>query len=623
MNRRELLSAALNSFALKAAFDGSKFRILHAILLVSILASNLFPGQILCQSSSFVRALPQQAQGYLILDQTPSVDYWEIGIVRRSFVDDTTYNETILQRHQLWDKHYLRIDKAFWNVNSPGMVNAVIVQGFDKDHNLIVEEDLGLDDPWGEIGIPTYFQGCYWDCNGPNYAYRIQQFRRMANPDMGHYSIMPAYAYYNEQIGLNISYFMYMIPEQFMQYTNDLTNWSSPGYYDENWIQNGLSDPWVPTVAPMLPAFHGMGVEWDIPGDLGDYESTGIFSFNQFLDDLSTGGYTSPDGVGISTPWVYGMQKYKGWWRDENFRLPGTTQTYLNVLGDCSEPLSWMIDRMNSSFSNLAFHQSYNSYNNDPDNQYADFHPNYLPDFKCDGAWGPGVDVDTELHFDCFYSEWYLDWVIDQIENGDDYLFWAEILGISLDCFGYADDGDDHGGTMGGDESMDDVLTVLEYVSMTRYTPTHVEEIFTFIPQVDLFDSTGAYTPQGSQSIDPGLYNLSFKYPNHPPTSIIFENKTRLLSDLPLSSFVDATVYPVPIVDDYSFHVHLQSTARSSFRYELYDFQGNLLHFQNVHIPKDHDKHHLVNLSYPLPDGILLHKFLFNDGSHFTVNTIK
>jgi len=567
-----------------------------------------------------VRELPQQAQGYLILDGISNVDYWQIEVLQRTFVNDSTYNESVLERHQLWVNNFLRIDKAYWNVNSTGQVNVLLVQGFDKNNALIIEETWGLDDPYGEIQIPTYFKGCYWDCNGPNYAYRIQQFKKYSNPDLGHYSIMPAHAYYSEEAGSNIQHYMYMIQAQYMQYTNNLINYSSPGYYDEDWIENGYTDPWVPTYAPMLPGFHGMG-EWISPS--WQNWNSESFWFYQYSDPNSTGGYTSPDGTGIADPVIYTLQKYKGWWRSQNFRLPPPDEPSINILGDCSFDLNWMIQRMNSSSSTLSWHQSYNSYNNDPDNQYADFHPNYLPDFKCDGAWGPGVSSEVETHLDCFYSEWYLDWVIDQIEDGDDYMFWAEILGVSLDCFGYADDDDDNGGVIGGNETVDDVLSNLEFVSMERILLTKDSSVFSFVPQIDLFDSTGAYTPAGPSIIDPGLYRLSFKYPDHPVAQIVFENKSRLLSNVPLSVFVEATVFPVPIVDDYSFNVHLETTAKSSLRYELFDFQGNLLHSQNVHLPKDHDQDHLVTLSNPMPDGILLHKFTFADGSHFTINTLK
>ncbi|MGB6037063.1 MAG: hypothetical protein WBG42_12395, partial [Cryomorphaceae bacterium] len=487
----------------------------------------------------------------------------------------------------------------------------------------------GLDDYIGLADIPLYEKTCYWDCVGSNYAYRIQQHVLLSNTGMGHYSIQPAYDYYNEEVGMNIPYYMHMAEPEMMQYTNGLEDFESPGWYDDNWIENGLSDPWVPVTSVMLPAFHGMGSTWDPIGELGDYQNTGIFGFYQYTDPLATGGYTSPSGAGLPDEYIFAIKKYSGWWRTGGFRLPemgsNVFDSEMQIIDDCvNEDLGSMINKMNSSNSNLQHYQDLNGYNNDPDGHFDNgFHPNYLPDFRCDGGFSgsaPGGGIDDNL--DCFYSEWYLEWVIDQIEDGDDYAYWSEILGISLDCFDYEPD-DGEGGNTGGGVLVDDVHRALEFVAMSKWETTGSTKIFEFIPHRDLFDSTGAYTPQGPQYIEPGLYTLTFKYPDHPAAKIIFENKKRLLNAIPLSSFVQATVFPVPIVDDYSFNIHLTTTARSKFRYKLFDFNGNELHNQVVQVPKDHDNNHLVTISNPMPDGILLHRFIFEDGSSFSITTIK
>lgn len=52
--------------------------------------------------------MPKTGQGYLILEATPSVDYWTIHITKRSYNNDQVTDQ-IVERHELWDKNYLRI----------------------------------------------------------------------------------------------------------------------------------------------------------------------------------------------------------------------------------------------------------------------------------------------------------------------------------------------------------------------------------------------------------------------------------------------------------------------------------------------------------------------------------
>ena len=57
---------------------------------------------------SFIRTMPKTGQGYLILEATPSVDYWTIHITKRSYNNDQVTDQ-IVERHELRDKNYLRI----------------------------------------------------------------------------------------------------------------------------------------------------------------------------------------------------------------------------------------------------------------------------------------------------------------------------------------------------------------------------------------------------------------------------------------------------------------------------------------------------------------------------------
>ncbi|MGB6036268.1 MAG: hypothetical protein WBG42_08365, partial [Cryomorphaceae bacterium] len=74
-----------------------------------------------------MRALPQQAQGYLIWDSIPGMDYVNVDIVKRTYVNDSLYSESTLEKIQVWNNHFLRIDKQYWGHDQTMAVNVVII----------------------------------------------------------------------------------------------------------------------------------------------------------------------------------------------------------------------------------------------------------------------------------------------------------------------------------------------------------------------------------------------------------------------------------------------------------------------------------------------------------------
>ena len=73
----------------------------------------------------------------------------------------------------------------------------------------------------------------------------------------------------------------------------------------------------------------------------------------------------------------------------------------------------------------------------------------------------------------------------------------------------------------------------------------------------------------------------------------------------------------------YMFDVNMQATVGMSVSYELFDFQGNRIHRANYSLREGHDADHKVVPSNPIPEGMLVHRFSFVDGSEKTITTIR
>lgn len=66
----------------------------------------------------------------------------------------------------------------------------------------------------------------------------------------------------------------------------------------------------------------------------------------------------------------------------------------------------------------------------------------------------------------------------------------------------------------------------------------------------------------------------------------------------------------------------MKAHATLKFDYELRDFTGNLLVSRKFVIHKDHEKTQKMN-EKNIPEGFLIHRFIFEDGSVKTIQTQK
>ncbi len=85
---------------------------------------------------------------------------------------------------------------------------------------------------------------------------------------------------------------------------------------------------------------------------------------------------------------------------------------------------------------------------------------------------------------------------------------------------------------------------------------------------------------------------------------------------------LNATVFEVPIKGN-TFNIHFQTTANVEFAYELIDGQGQRLFTSRFKLKQGYDANVAIDPQLSLPNGLLVHRFVFADGSAKTITTIK
>lgn len=564
------------------------------------------------QSRDLFRGLPQNSQGYLIWnDDNPDVEYWRIEVTQKNAdlsTNPISFPEQTIERHEVWRKNFLKLDKNLWNLNKPGTLNYITLSGLNNSDSVIVSATHVLESDFPQLGAPEFFKGCYWTCVGDNYAYRIQQFKKINNPDMGHYSIQPAYYIDDEETGTRISYFRYFDQPEITNYTNDFKAYAQSGhflYFDHLYNKDVYDVP-----INMNPKFHGIQT-WSM-GPTGDQPyNKNFFKFQQY-DNNSNITYKASNGSILTAPTVYALQKSTGWWRIGAIRAPQDEE--LDITNDClKSDMAWLMDEFNGPNSGLTWYKENGGvpFPNFPD------HPDNVRDLVCNASLGGGAPYlyNNSDYSDCIYGA-----LADFIDANDNFDSYMDYLSAMSDCWDSDQGGS--GSNSGGGGRFDEAIAHLEFLSLEYLGPTGDSLVESFVHS-ELVDSLGNYIQTRNQIIEPGLYRMNWKYPTTTINYIIFETKKPLNSTVPLSYFVDATIFPVPLKDEYTFNINLSTSARSDFIYELLDFHGNTIYRKNFSLEKDHDENHLIVSDVQIPKGILLNRFIFNDGSSFTITTTR
>lgn len=122
-------------------------------------------------------------------------------------------------------------------------------------------------------------------------------------------------------------------------------------------------------------------------------------------------------------------------------------------------------------------------------------------------------------------------------------------------------------------------------------------------------------------TLDAGVYSIASYFSDGSKSILYLDNDERVVNNSQLCSFLDAIVFPVPIMGN-SFNLQLHATAQLKFQYELVELNGNMVYSEKYEVENGHNKNHTISLN-TIPSGILLHRFKFQDGSVKVIETSK
>jgi hypothetical protein len=137
----------------------------------------------------------------------------------------------------------------------------------------------------------------------------------------------------------------------------------------------------------------------------------------------------------------------------------------------------------------------------------------------------------------------------------------------------------------------------------------------------DLVDANGTPTPP-TFTLSEGMYEIVFTVSSGQLFRFFLPVEEKLVSNFSLSSYASLLPYPVPVVQN-SFEMNIQSAANLEFQAEVLDLSGNK-YFENKYIVKaGHNENHGVKLPSHTPNGLLVVRLLFKDGSQKSVTITK
>lgn len=137
----------------------------------------------------------------------------------------------------------------------------------------------------------------------------------------------------------------------------------------------------------------------------------------------------------------------------------------------------------------------------------------------------------------------------------------------------------------------------------------------------DFINQDGDFTIP-SFTLDKGVYWIFAKFQNGKTTQfykVVNHRNENILTD---SMLVDLTVFPVPIIGD-SYKINIVSQTNTSIFYEVYNNLGNPIYKTQLKVSSNDNFNLPVDISGGIPNGNIFHKFIFEDGSITTINTIK
>jgi hypothetical protein len=163
-------------------------------------------------------------------------------------------------------------------------------------------------------------------------------------------------------------------------------------------------------------------------------------------------------------------------------------------------------------------------------------------------------------------------------------------------------------------------ITNLDYLSIKKFGDQGTGQIIQY-HKSDLVDINGNPTPPAFV-LEKGLYEISFTINSGKIFRSFLPLKSRTLSDFCQSSYVIFNAFPVPVVGN-SFDLSIQSEANLEFEVIVMDMAGNNYFRSKYDVDSGHDENHRISLINQAPNGVLIVKLLFGDGSQKSITVTK
>lgn len=503
-------------------------------------------------NSEIIRLLPRSNNGYLAWFNDENIDHWLIEIEESHFTNGSVDDVQLVFNKEVWREVYLKIPDEYYLNNDENLVYSCNLIGLSSTNAEIKRTIMNIDQHTNNdfilsaIGLIPRTKGCAWVCNGPNWAYRIQQWAYDGNA---------IYVLENASTtlpsGVEANYYEYMSTDYF----NFIRTYDT--FFWHEWYNVLFGDFLLHSNTNPNSPFY-----------LIPYDDS----------------YVNKDGYPFDpeTADVVRVKKRKGIWADSYIY----TDEIVNPNNFCVNELSGAIQLMNNPSSSN------------------------LPSLVDDGF------IDELLY--CAISST----VTPDEANG------CPLPNMEID---YNGDGDINGWDI-LDYWSNDCVPHIPYVTFDFIYPFHsVSYIFvenvsnSEIPNVkikgdDLFDEVGDFTfPDFPLSKGLNIINVIFRGGGE--RRVVVEINEDIDGSLNLSNFLDVTIFPVPISEN-SFFMNLVASTSLNFRYELYDFDQNLIYKMDYKLKVGHDENHLIQPNF-IPEGMLINKFIFEDGSSISITTLK
>lgn len=311
--------------------------------------------------------------------------------------------------------------------------------------------------------------------------------------------------------------------------------------------------------------------------------------------------YRDRNGLLISEPTVYGVRKTMGKWRNHLYMID-----WANSYSDFCEPnIQDMITKFN-------LHVGFSNYN-------EPVAGTPVPNLECDQVSFSGFNhslPDGNLFIEC------LEELIDPQDEAD-YLNMDQYIALIAKCIknqiesSFENYWNDPNITNDYSEFWPDKVAKIVIKNVEDYN------ILFELNYHERFNETGQYI--GASYFTPkGLYELKLIGENSNIFTVLFEIKKDVDNGLKMSDFLDVVLYPNPITES-TYNINLSANENDvTFVYKMFDTNSNLRETESFAIGAGKSISRIYSsLVSEYPNGLMIHQFVFSDGSIKTVTGLK